>query len=355
MSLERLKLTKKQIVVVTSILVVILLVAIFLVSLRSARVKKSQPVAKKPIRLVAETPKAPEAYDRLSGLPTTTEMAARRPIAVMIENYYPDSRPQSGLDKASIIFETVAEGGITRFLAVYETGDAEVVGPIRSNREYYVSWAKSLGAVYVHIGGSPGGYDAIYSLGVDNIDAIGWSTGFWRSRERYAPHNLYSTTKNLREQAAAKGYRTAATMPGYGFKDDIPPSARPAAQSATVDFSDPAYLVKYVYQRDSNSYLRYLGGKPHVDAVTGKQLVVKNIAVMYTRIWPLYDEEKRMGVETTGGGDAVIVQDGTIIAGTWKRPSANEPVRFYDKSGQEIKFNRGQTWIEATDKPIKAE
>ncbi len=314
--------------------------------------RKAASIPANPVKEVKDAPQPPEAYDPLSGLLTTRELASRRPLAVMIENYYPDARPQSGLDKASLVFETVAEGGITRFMAVFTAQNADVVGPIRSNREYYVKWAKGLGAIYVHCGGSPGGYSAISALGVDSIDEIGGASGFWRSKDRRAPHNLYSSTEGLREQARIKGYATTGNFAAYSFKDDPALEERPSSQTAIVDFSTAAYRVKYVYQRDSNSYLRYMGGEPHVDAVTGKQLSVKNVAVMYARIWPLNDDENRMGVETEGTGKAVVLRDGLAINGTWKRESESEPVRFYDAGGQEIKFARGQTWIEVTDRQV---
>lgn len=351
---QQLKLTKKQAIAISVTAAAMLLAsAVAYFSSRPAKPqRKPTPIIPKPVSEVKAAPQQPEAYDPLSGLPTTKDLASMRPLAVMIENYYPDARPQSGLDKASLVYEAVAEGGITRFMAVFTSQKADIIGPIRSNREYYVKWAKGLGAIYVHCGGSPGGYRAISALGVDSIDEIGWSAGFWRSSDRRAPHNLYSSTEGLREQARIKGYATATEYPPYQFKDDPPLAERPSSQSTTIDFSTAAYRVKYVYQRDSNSYLRYMGGEPHVDAVTGKQLVAKNVAVMYTRIWPLNDDENRMGIETEGTGSAVILQDGRAVPATWKRSSESEPLRFFDSNGQEIKLNRGQTWIEVTDRQI---
>ncbi|MCL4393641.1 MAG: DUF3048 domain-containing protein, partial [Chloroflexi bacterium] len=331
---------------------VILVLTVVVAMTRPAKKPVKLARRSEPARQVSAKPQEPEAFDPLDGLPSTAALAARRPIAVMVENFDPDARPQSGLDKASMVYETVAEGGITRFMAVYLSGKADIVGPIRSAREYYANWAKGLDAIYIHCGGSPGGYDTIASLGLNDIDQIRWSAGFWRSNDRYAPHNLYSSTKNLRDQAAAKGYATQAPAPAYSFKDDPPLAGRPAAQAISVDFSSPAYRVKYVYRRDTNSYLRYMGGAPHTDAVTGKQLTVKNIAVMYAKIWPLNDDENRMGVQSTGGGDAVVIQDGQVITGAWKRNAPSDAVRFYDSTGGEIKLDRGQTWIEATNRPI---
>lgn len=355
---KRLQLNKKQ-KIAASLFAALLLIGAGVVaySLRSQPPTLITPVKKAPkqaIKASVEPPK-PEAYDRLSGLPTSLDLARRRPIAVMIENYYPEARPQSGLDKASVVFDTVAEGGITRFMAVFTAADTDIIGPIRSAREYYVNLARGFDAIYIHCGGSPGGYEAISNLGIDNIDQIGWSRGFWRSTERDAPHNLYSSTPNLREQSKIKGYKTELATPGFTFKDDAQAQARPAAQAVTVDFSSEAYRVRYVYQKDSNSYLRYMGGEPHVDAVTGKQLLVKNVAIMKTRIWSLNDDANRMSVETVGSGEAIVILDGRSIQATWKRPSSSDMLRFYDSSGKEIEFNRGQTWIEATDKPVKFE
>ncbi|MHB0976686.1 MAG: DUF3048 domain-containing protein [Candidatus Aquicultorales bacterium] len=340
----------------------IVFLAVLLVGTTAAAIfifgsSEPKPVAKakgkaRPVKQAVAPEPAPQYFDALSGLSTTAELAARRPIAVMVENLYPDARPQTGLDKASVVFETLAEGGITRFMALYHTGDAEVLGPIRSAREYYVNMVKGFDAVYIHVGASDGGYRAIQDLGVNDIDQIYWSPGFWRTSDRDAPHNLYGSTVNLREQAAVKGYAVNSQAPGFDFKDDVDKAQRPDGQAFSVDFSYPEYRVKYVYQKDSNSYLRYMGGQPHVDAVSGSQLLVKNVAVMYTSIDALNDGYNRIGVGTTGSGSAVVMQDGKAVEATWKRPGSNDMIRFYDASGAEIKLNRGQTWIEATDRPV---
>ncbi|MEW5706984.1 MAG: DUF3048 domain-containing protein [Actinomycetota bacterium] len=281
---------------------------------------------------------------------TTEEKSLRRPIAIMIENH-PDARPQSGLSQACIVYETVAEGGITRFMAIFLHNDANPVGPVRSAREYYVDLAKQYNAIYVHCGGPSYIYGVIKGLNVSNIDEFSNSDAFWRIRERRAPHNLFTSTGNLRSKAAEKGYRTDVFFQKPNFKDDSPIEMRPVSASIDINFSKPAFAVHYDYDRQGNLYKRSMAGKPHIDATNGQQIAAKNVIIQYVPISNIANDPKgRMRLSLIGSGDAIVFQDGKAISATWMRPTLDDLTRYYDSTGAEIKLNRGQTWIELVDK-----
>ncbi|MBU2595681.1 DUF3048 domain-containing protein [Patescibacteria group bacterium] len=283
----------------------------------------------------------------LDGVMTTKDRAERRPLGIMIENA-PEARPQSGLDKASFIFETPSEGGITRFLALYVENDASEVGPVRSARTYYVDWADEIKAVYAHCGGSA---IALKNLLKDkyvcDINQFTFGSYFWRSKERLAPHNLYTTTDKVRAAAESAKCTLKSDYSGFEFKSDAEKSERGISQTITVNFSSAQFQVVYNYDSEKNLYLRSMSGSPHKDKITGEQLAPKTVVVMHAdRVFSLTDGTQQSHAVTTGTGKAEVYLDGREIKGTWKRPSISERTRFYDELGKEVVFNRGQIWVE---------
>lgn len=298
---------------------------------------------------VATEPPKPKYFCPLDGEATTEGNSLRRPLAVMIEND-PAARPQSGLSKACTVYETVAEGGVTRFMAIFLHDDVDTIGPVRSAREYYANLAMQYDALYAHCGGPSTIYKTFKNLGVANIDEFANGDAFWRIRSRKAPHNLYTSTNKLREKAEKRGYETDVFFQRPNFKDDIPIESRPDTASVDIYFSRPTFAVRYVYDRTTNRYNRFMGGKPHVDVTYNKQIAPKNIAVQFAPISSIANDLKgRMKMSLTGKGSALVLQDGKVIQATWERQALNDLTRFYDQTGVEIKFNRGQTWIEIVD------
>lgn len=285
----------------------------------------------------------------LTGEAAPGNLSNRRPIAVMLDNYSPDARPQSGLDRADIVFETLAEGGITRFLAVYQHRDASVIGPVRSTRIYFNSWAAGLGVIFGHDGGN---VDALQQLphlsSIYNIDADRTFGPFYRVNTRAVPHNEYTGTTALRACAAAHGGATTGAPPALPFKADAPASQRPAHFTLSIDFSYDTYNVQWQYDPSANDYLRFMGGAPHVDAITGKQLTAKNIVVMRTTESSDHDPftPGSIMLQTVGSGPATVYRDGQAIAGTWNKSSIEGPLRWLGPDGQPISLDRGTTWVE---------
>jgi Protein of unknown function (DUF3048) N-terminal domain/Protein of unknown function (DUF3048) C-terminal domain len=289
----------------------------------------------------------------LTGESVSRSIAAQRPIAVMLDNISPDARPQSGLDRASLVFETLAEGGITRFMAVYLEHEAPVVGPVRSSRLYYNSWAAGLGVIFGHDGGNVDALQELKTLNtIFNVDADRVSGPFYRVSTRLSPHNEYTSTERLRQYAQTHGDGSGSSRMTIPHKDDASFSQRPARFRLSVQFSSTDYNVVWDYDRQSNSYLRSMGGVPHVDAITGQRLTAKNVVVMITDESPGYDPFTTGAIKlrTEGTGQATIYEDGRVITGTWSKPGVEDPLRLLDASGNSIALNRGATWVEVVPK-----
>lgn len=285
----------------------------------------------------------------LTGLPVNNDIASRRPIAVMLDNLSPDARPQSGLENASLVFETLAEGGITRFMAIYLEKDAPAIGPVRSTRLYYNSWAAGLGVIFGHDGGNVDALQQLPSLSdIYNEDADRVSGPFYRTTSRQVPHNEYTSTGRLRGYAQDHGGNTSGIKYSLPHKDDAPVSARPTHFSLSIQFSYADYNVSWQYDPVANDYLRSMGGVPHLEASTGDRLRAKNVVVMYTDETPASDPytEGAIHLRTEGTGKATVYQDGGIIEGTWSKPSVEAPLVWLGHDGNSIKLDRGTTWVE---------
>ena len=294
---------------------------------------------------------AQKTYNILDGLAVDADVASRHPLAIIVENQV-DARPQSGLDKASIVYEAFAEGGITRFLALFSSFDAEKVGPVRSIRTYFVDWAHGLSAYLAHVGGNIDALDKIKVEKSYDLDQFAYSTPYWRE---YAAglateHTMYTSTSKLWQQAAKIGYPTANNFTSYKFKDDpvdAEAAALPASQKISINYLSSTYNVDFQYDQASNSYRRFIAGKLQIDNISKNQISPKNVVVMTVsrRAMKTRINEAGYVMTTVGSGKAQIFLDGKTIVGTWKKTSASDREIFYDEKGQEITFNRGQFWI----------
>ncbi|MDP3985291.1 MAG: DUF3048 domain-containing protein [bacterium] len=269
-------------------------------------------------------------------------------VAVMIENAI-DARPLSGVARANLVWEAPVEAGITRLLALYaDDVEVEKIGPVRSARPYYVDWAEEFRATYAHVGGSPEALDLIPTRLVNDLNQFWFDQYFWRSKDRFAPHNVYTSTELLRASVADRPVpirlNDAEPYTGWKFKDDAPADARPETQECTIVFSSDFYTVNWKYDQKENIYIRWQMQKSVRDT-DGTSVRAKNIAVMATDI-SILDSVGRRRVRTTGEGTAFVIHDGKETKGIWKRENREARTRFYDENGDEIEFNAGVTWIE---------
>ena len=296
----------------------------------------------------------------LSGLEISDTVGSGRPIAVMVENT-PDARPQSGLIYADIVFEVVDEYGVTRYVVIYSSYEAEIVGPVRSARIYYAEIARSFDPIYAFFGTYKGAYKVIEDLGLDVLTAIGEpdpaissivaNASFWRdwNRSSVQEHTAFMSTIQLKEDSEGLGYSIEDGQSPLRFKKDKVNSERGSIDNIAINFSDQnAYKTNFEYNKEENVYYKYLAGAPHTDYETGKQISVNNVIVMITNIEGPIDEFQHMAVRTTGTSDinkAFFFMDGTIVEGTWERTSAFDPFIYRNSDGDIVLFNRGSTWV----------
>ncbi len=295
----------------------------------------------------------------LTGVMYTEEDSASwkdvRPLGVMINNH-PDARPQAGLVDAEFTYEIVAEGGITRFLAFYQSVLPEKVGPIRSAREYYLVMAKEMGdAMYMHHGFSPQALIDIDSWPVRSLQRGNAPT--WRENPRNVAveHTLYANAKELVKTGLDLGWTgKAEDFYTWQFKDDTGTyGSMPEADKISYDFwYQGDFSAMWQYDKSSNSYLRFMGfddgGKeiPHKDETTGKQISVSNLIVQFaTETKIAGDEKNRLDYTLIGSGKGYVFLDGRAIEVTWSKAGRDARTKYYDTNGAEVKFNRGKFWV----------
>lgn len=317
---------------------------------------------------------------------TKTQKAAwekRRPLGIMIENSK-DARPQSGLSSADVLYEAVAEGGITRFLAIFYCQDAPFVGPVRSARVHFMKMLREYGEypLYAHVGGA--NCDAETGSGCKNgakadalglISKLGWAgyndmnqfsvpyPYFWRDYDRLpgvaTEHTVYSATKKLWDYAKTKrkltdidedGVKWDKSFESWKFIDGAKSSERGKVAKISFSFWDSfssQMSVTWNYDAKSNAYLRSNGGTPHKDKNNGKQLAASNVIIVFADESPANDgyDGGHILYDLAGSGDALVFQNGKAVKATWKKLDEETRMRWYDGTGKEISIVRGKVFV----------
>jgi hypothetical protein len=283
----------------------------------------------------------------LTGLQIDPALAGRPVTGVMIENSL-DARPQSGLNDAGIVFEAIAEAGITRFIALYQDAQPQYVGPVRSLRPYYIDWASSFDASIAHVGGSPEALKQIRSKGKD-LDQFFNAGAYWRQSSRAAPHNVYTSFKNLDKLNKSKGYKKSKFTP-WPRKEEQPLAA-PKAVTINVNISSGSYNSSYKYDAKSNTYYRSEGGEKHVQLKSPNDKNPKQIhpKVLIALVMPygIEPDGYHSRYDTYGKGTAIVFQDGNVIKGVWRKANRSSQFTFKDAQGKTIELDAGQTWVVA--------
>ncbi|WP_422444154.1 DUF3048 domain-containing protein [Thermoanaerobacterium sp. DL9XJH110] len=288
-------------------------------------------------------PPASMVKNPLTGLDMDAEFENRRPMAVMVENEA-GARPQSGLDKADVVYEILAEGGITRFLAIYLGKQCEEIGPVRSARPYFVDYATEYDGIYVHYGASPQAYADLKKLNVDAIDGIYDGVTFWRDKSRSKPHNAYTSTERILKTSEKRGFLKTTRLKVWNFTDESTPSNGQELRSFNLKYFNN-YYVGYAYDPSRKVYKRFINGKPHTDRRTGETLLVKNIIVQFADS-KVIDEVGRMDIKTTGSGKGYYISEGFFTEIRWQKGSRVGRTKYTLADGTELRINPGNTWIQ---------
>ncbi|MNW47068.1 putative lipoprotein YerB precursor [compost metagenome] len=289
-------------------------------------------------------PATPAYTAPLTGLPLE-EPLTRRPLAIMINNA-PAARPQSGLIDADVVYEVLAEGGVTRLISIFHSQpDNAKIGPIRSIRPYMIDLGESYRGVLVHAGASNDAYAILQRQHKEDLDEItNAGSFFWRDKSRKAPHNLYSNVEKLLEGAAKRGYATEETaVPAYTFyKENEQPISLETANNVEIKFQLDNYRVSYLYDAATGQYKRSINGEPHTDLESGEQLTAANVIVMGADHQVL-DDVGRLDVGLSLGGEAMLFQQGKVTRAEWIRKDG-DIIRFI-KDNVELPMVPGKTFI----------
>lgn len=271
------------------------------------------------------------------------EPAEKRPVAVMINNA-PAARPQMGLSHADQIYEVLAEGGITRLIAIFQSeGTTETVGPIRSIRPYLIEIGESYGGILAHAGGSQAAYSILQNQNKPYLDEISNAGPYYfRSSERKAPHNLYSSLDQLREAVAKRGYSEENKSPVYRYMEEGAQVKGEEALHFDITYLTSSYEVSYDYDESKGTYVRSVEGREDIDADNGQRLTASNIIVLSTA-HKVLDDVGRLSVDLTSGGDAMLFQQGKVIHAKWSK-KADDLIRV-SKEGMELPLVPGKTFF----------
>lgn len=273
------------------------------------------------------------------------EEIMQRPIMVTINNH-PKARPQSGIEAADIIYEMLAEGDVTRLLAVYQSELPETVGPVRSARSYFIDLAKGFDAFYVAHGYSPEAKSMLTNNVVDNINGMDYDgTLFKRSKDRVAPHNSYITSENIVNGAkkvdASMSYREKVSQAFYEPDE----RGKIGIETSRVDVtygSSEYFHNSYLYDHQSNRYGRQSAGVDTKDMLTGDTLSIANV-LFFEMKHRTIDNEGRQEIDLTSGGNAYVFQNGYMREVKWA--SIDGIPMAVEESGELVKLVPGKSWV----------
>ncbi len=271
-------------------------------------------------------------------------------VGIMIENHY-DARPLSGLSQASVVYEAPVEGNFNRFFAIYPfDAPAEKVGPVRSARPYYLDWVSEYAnMMYMHVGGSPDALSDIKKYDLFDINEMyrGWY--FWRSSDRYMPHNVYTSQElwkkamedyDNNEQLAMNNKQDVQ----YWKFESMDACEEDCVEEIITIYSGETYQATWKYNTATEQYMRYELGDIVIDAETENQIIADTIVVQYVDTTVL-DGVGRLGMDTIGEENAIVFRNGLKIEGEWRKNSREDRTLFVDEQGKMISFKAGKIWI----------
>ena len=294
------------------------------------------------------------AKNPLTGLWIDEEVASRRPVAIMINNIKM-ALPQSGISEADVIYEVLAEGDITRLVAIFQELESEKIGPVRSIRDYYFNISFDHDAIIIHHGGSPQAFEAIKTLKPSNLNTLSglegimtWRDAVRRKQKGMLEHSLYTSGDRIIagwEKVKYKVERNKDSKPFFNFsEEEIIPLGKEATE-VIIPFSK-TYVSEFIYDEELNLYKKNHHKNPHIDENNNKQLEFKNIIVQFTDIRVIPgDAEGRRDVKLIGEGKGLYITNGMAKAITWSKKNYNTPTIFKDELGKELTINTGKTYI----------
>ncbi|MEA1975505.1 MAG: DUF3048 domain-containing protein, partial [Bacillota bacterium] len=312
------------------------------------------------IEEIEEVEEIEKFYSVLTGEEIEAGKINNRAFAVMLDNFY-TARPQAGLSQADIVYEILAEGPITRYMAVFQSEYPTNIGPVRSARPYFVKKSLEFNAFYTHVGGSPQGLIDIKRLNSYDIDAMSCRANtFFRVDYKKIPHNMYTSSDKILKEAERKKYEVSEEIDFFDFyKEDTMINGdkgsiiKIAYKKPTVNDS-VGYVSEYRYDNESSLYYRYTNSKKYIDENNNEEITTKNILIQYAKT-RVIDNVGRRKIDIVGKGNGLYFTNGEYIKITWEKLSESGRTLFYNESLEEIKLNKGKTWIQVVPQTLNVE
>lgn len=290
-----------------------------------------------------------EVRSKLTGLWVPEDIGNQRPFAIMINNLKL-AYPQSGTSEASILYEAIVEGGITRLMGIYEDLNDTRIGSVRSARHYFVSFADEYDAIFVHYGETTYATKKIKSLNIDNLSGLTGiePTVYYRDKSIGAPHNAFTSKEGLIAGATKLGYNLEYDEDYEShfvfYEEDTELKSEESIQKITLNFSNYASPY-FVYDKDNKVYERFSFDQPHIDINSGEQLEFKNIIVQFVKEWDIdKNDYQTMDIENASG-TGYYITNGKKVNITWKKNESTRIMRYYDEEGNVLSMNSGKTYI----------
>ena len=307
--------------------------SLFISKVDDEKITEETPVIENPEPEVEEVPQLPTSP--YTGEPLTEE--ENIPFMAVVENSNL-ARPQSGLTEADIVFETMAEGGIPRFIALYHSKNPAIIGPIRSARPYFLDLSVEYNLPFAHCGGSADALESI-SNGVGlSLNEFRYGSHFWRDSTRKAPHNLYTSAEKLRSLIGDLGYIKEPSS-GLTFQDSYWSDTPHTSAQNIIIKANSSYTTSYTYK--DGEYYKSMNSTESTDRETGISISTKNIVIQITDMETRGDG--RLNIRLTGEGEGFLISSGHYEKITWKK-NENHATELFDQAGNKIPMSVGNTW-----------
>ena len=306
----------------------------------------------------------PDLINPLTGLESDKDFSKSRPVAVMLNNIR-QAIPQHSVSQCDILYECLAEGGITRLMGVFADYESlGVVGSIRSSRHYYIDLAQNHDALYVHAGASNYAYEEIKARKIDNFDGVNMNIPNMFYRDQYRrnvlkmslEHTLMTTGEKIKNGIAYKKYRTELKE---GFSGKTAYAFAPYGQTVVLDGQESKciYLpystyqqARFDYNEEDGKYYRFQWEDKehlaHIDGNNNEQICFDNIFIIFCPTARIPgDTYGRLDVTTEGTGTGYYITGGKAIQITWEKPTADSAITYFGADGQPLMVNRGKTFV----------
>lgn len=296
-----------------------------------------------------DNPNAGKVQSKLTGEYIKKSEANKRPVALMYNNII-NAIPHSGLYNAGVCYEAPVEGGITRIMGIFEDYEnVKKMGSVRSCRIYYCAFANEWDAIYGHFGQSKYALDYLRSGEIDTVSSLTGERYYFRTSDRVAPHNCFTSGANLKSAIKDLDYRAEYSkdyQAHFQFAETdnkVVLTSGKAAQRVELGYAiNKPY---FVYNKKNGQYYRYQYGEAHIDDQNNKQLHCSNIIIQFVDA-TLYPDNKSLNMTLSGNGKGWYITNGKAEKITWKKENQlSGQTKYLDENNKEIKLNTGKTWI----------